>query len=73
MKKVVFTPLDKQYGKRLRFDMAKVNLVMGSIEVRKGGPKAVVLIENKLYIVIGCPCDLPDCMCDAYLLEAKEK
>jgi hypothetical protein len=69
--KEVFTPLEKYGGKRLRFDMKDVNVLMGTIDVRRAGAKAVVMIKGKIYVVVGCPCDLPDCMCDSYLLETK--
>lgn len=65
----VFTPLNYERTKRLRFDMSDVEVVSGDLNVRKRGKKAVVRINDKLYAVHGISCGLPNCNCDAYIKE----
>lgn len=66
-----FTPLDSTRTKRLRFDIADVEVVSGNLNVRGLGKKARVRIAGKLYDVIGAACGLPGCQCDAYIREVE--
>lgn len=69
----VFTPLEGSVrGKRLRFPLKAVKVLEGSLDTRGRGQKAIVEIEGKKYKVIGCSCGLPNCMCDAYIVEIKK-
>lgn len=69
-KKEVFTPLlNSKNGKRLKFDMEKeINVIWGSLEVRKLGLKAIIEVGNITpYAVYGCDCGLKGCECDSYI------
>ena len=64
----VFTPLNEHKTKRLKFNMSDIELVSGSLNVRKLGKKAVVKIKGQEYSVFGLPCNLENCNCDAYIV-----
>jgi hypothetical protein len=63
----VFTPLDGPHGKRLRFRQSEVIVLSGDLDTRRLGKKAQVLIDQMIFDVYGCACDLEGCNCDAYL------
>lgn len=65
----IFTPMNEARTERLRFKISDVSVVSGSLDTRERGPKAIVEIDNIRYEVIGIPCDLDGCDCDAMLAE----
>jgi hypothetical protein len=64
----VFTPLHESQFWRLRFSRADVLLLDGDLDTRVCGLKARVQIGDAVYDVYGCPCDLENCNCDAYIV-----
>lgn len=65
----VFTPLNHDKTKRLSFPMSDVVVIDGNLDLRIVGYKATVSIHGVKYFVFGCPCDLGNCNCDAYIME----
>jgi hypothetical protein len=68
----VVTPLDVS-GRRLRFQLSDVVILSGALDVRKLGKQARVRIGASVYGVYGCPCDLEDCNCDAYMVPVQHE
>lgn len=64
----VFTPLMADRRTRLRFNLSEVTVLGGDLDVRRTGWKARVRIGTAVYNVIGCPCDLDGCNCDAFIV-----
>ncbi|WP_216587768.1 hypothetical protein [Streptomyces brasiliscabiei] len=65
----VFTPLNSDRTQRLVIPMDEVIVLSGSLDTREVGKKAVVSIKGKTFDVIGIPCDLLRCNCDAAIKE----
>lgn len=65
--KLVFTPLTADGRTRLRFKRSDVTILKGDLSVRRLGWQALVRIGSTVYNVIGCPCDLEGCNCDAFI------
>lgn len=58
--------------KRLSFPRSEVKLISGNLNLRTRGKHGVVEIFGTQYNVIGRSCGLPNCMCDAELVEIKK-
>jgi len=63
----VFTPLNPDRTKRLKFSRDEVKVLSGTIDRRGIGKHAEVEIQGIKYAVYGAACDLPNCQCDAVL------
>lgn len=65
--KMVFTPMNID-GKRLKFPDSAIHILLGALHQRRLGIQAIISIKGKTYVIMGLPCGLPNCNCDALIL-----